>query len=207
MTVTAERTQQNDRVGLSILALGIVLGAEALRLVILSQLRWKLGYPETYAVQGLLFTIVYLVYGGVLVWRGRTLLRRLTAPLLLLAPWLFDSFWLVVNFLQARGSFDLTYGEWWSWLIRIQTVITVVCLVTAWGVSRRRGWLWLVGLVVPVVLTLVWTQWSWRLFQNLIGTEFVFDVVSTVSNVGIPILGILVCWGVEALSRSARADG
>lgn len=37
-----------------------------------------------FAVQGVSITLVILTYAGVLIWRGRTLVRRLTAPLLVL---------------------------------------------------------------------------------------------------------------------------
>lgn len=201
MTVTAERT---DRVGLSVVAAVVVVAAEAMRLVLLSRLEWELGYPESYAVRGVLFTLVYLLYAGVLVWRGRTLVRRFTAPLLLLVPWFFDSFWLVANFIEARGSFGLPHGEWWLWVIRLQMVVTVLCLVAAWGVARRRGFLWLVGLVVPAVLMLVWMRWSERVWETLVGPAYVFELFTIVSTVAIPLIGCLVCWGVEALSRTAR---
>ncbi|MFD7072646.1 hypothetical protein ACFV9G_00430 [Nocardioides sp. NPDC059952] len=201
MTVTAERT---DRVGLSVVAAVVVVAVEAARLLLLDRFRWELGYPETYAVQGVLFTLVYLTYAAVLVWRGRTFVRRITAPLLLLVPWLFDSFWLVMSFLMARGPFDLPSGEWWLWMIRLQMVVTVLCLTAAWGIARRRGYLWLVGLVVPGVLMLVWIRWADRAWETLGGQPVVSDLFMMVSTVAIPLIGCLACWGVEALSRTAR---
>jgi hypothetical protein len=200
----AEISERTDRVGLSVVAVVIVAGVEALRLVLLSRLQWELGHPEIYAFQGVLFTLVYLVYAAVLVWRGRTFLRRVTAPLLLVVPWFFDSFWLVANFLQARGSFDLPHGEWWLWVIRLQMVVTVLCLVAAWGIARRQGFLWLVGLIVPAVLMMVWITWSGRVWESMVGDTFVTDLFMMVSNVAIPLVGCLACWGVEALSRTAR---
>lgn len=201
MTETSERT---DRVGLSVVAAVVVAVAEALRLVLLSRLQWELGHPEIYAFRGVLFTLVYLTYAAVLVWRGRTLVRRITAPLLVLVPWLFDTFWLIVSFLMARGSFDMPDGEWWLWMIRLQMVITVLCLTAAWGVARRRGFLWLAGLVVPGLLMIVWIRWADRVWVTMGGQPVVSDLFVMVSTVAIPLVGCLVCWGIEALSRTVR---
>lgn len=198
MTATAEKP---DRVGLSILAAVIVIAAEIVRLVILSQIRWKLGYPEQFAVEGVLFTLVYLTYAAALIWRGRTLLRRLVAPLLLIPAWLFDCYWLVADFLQARGSFELPHGEWWLWVVRFLVVFITVCLVAAWGLARRSGFLWLIGLIVPVVLTIVWLKWSWRLYEALAGEIYLYDLIAGVPTVVITLLGCLACWGIDALTR------
>lgn len=192
---------QADRVRLSVVGAAIVVAAEILRLVLVGRLRWELGYPEMTVVEGVLFTLVYMTYAGVLVWRGRTLVRRLVAPLLVLPAWLFDSFWLVVGFVQDRSSFDLPSGEWWLWVIRFVLVITTVCLVVAWGVARRRGFLWLIGLLVPVVLMIAWLKWWETLYVRLDGDIFVLDLVAIIPTVLIPLLGCLACWGIEALSR------
>ncbi|GGU13794.1 hypothetical protein [Nocardioides albus] len=198
MTATAEKP---DRVGLSVVAAVVVIAAEIVRLVILSQIRWELGYPEEYAVEGVLFTFVYLTYAAMLIWRGRSIVRKLLAPLLLVPSWLFDCYWLVADFLQARGSFDLPLGEWWLWVVRFLVVFITVCLVAAWGVARRRGVLWLLGLVVPVLLTIAWLKWSWRLYEALAGEIFVYDLIAVVPTVVITLLGCLACWGVEALTH------
>ncbi|MEU0312938.1 hypothetical protein [Nocardioides sp. NPDC006273] len=198
MTATAEKP---DRVGLSALAAVIVIAAEIVRLVVLSQIRWKIGYPEEFAVEGVLFTLTYLTYAAMLVWRGRTLLRRLTAPLLLVPGWLFDCYWLVADFLRARGSFEPPHEEWWLWLVRFLAVFITVCLVAAWGVARRTGFLWLIGLIVPAVLMFAWLEWSWRLYRALSGEIFIYDLVAVVPTVVITLLGCLACWGVEALTR------
>jgi hypothetical protein len=198
MTTTAEKP---DRVGLSIVAAVIVIAAEILRLILLSRIRWELGYPEKFAVEGLLFTVVYLAYAAVLIWRGRTLVRRLTAPLLLIPAWLFDCYWLVIDFLYARGSFELPHGEWLSWVVRFVFVFATVCLVAAWGVARRRGFLWLTGLLVPVVLAIAWFKWSWRLYPRSFDDVIVYDLMAAIPTVVIPLLGCLACWGIEASSR------
>ena len=200
----AEISERTDRVGLSVVAVVIVAGAEALRLVLLSRLQWELGHPEIYAFRGVLFTLVYLTYAAVLVWRGRTFVRRVTAPLLLLVPWIFDTLWLIASFLMARGAIDLPVGEWWLWMIRLQMVITVLCLTAAWGIARRRGILWLVGLVVPGVLMIGWIGWADRAWETLGGPLVVSDLFMMVSTVAIPLVECLACWGVEALSRTAR---
>ncbi|NYI76848.1 hypothetical protein [Nocardioides panzhihuensis] len=198
MTAAAERP---DRVGLSVVAAVIVIAAEIARLVVLSQIRWEIGYPGEFAVEGVLFTLVYLTYAAVLVWRGRSLVRKLTAPLLLVPGWLYACYWLVAAFLQARGSFELPHGEWLLWVVRFLVVFITVCLVAAWGVARRRGFLWLIGLIVPVVLTIAWLKWSWRLYEAIAGEIFVYDLVAAVPTVVITLLGCLACWGVEALTR------
>ena len=203
-TVTAERTDRADRVGLSVLAAAVVVVAEALRLVLVSRLEWKLDYPERHAVQGVLFTLVYLTYAGLLIWRGRTLVRRVAAPLLLIVPWLFASFWLVVNVLYARGSIELPDGEWWLWLVRLQTAISVVFLVAAWGIARRRGFLWLIGLAVTALLGWVWVRAAAMVFEGLTGQMLVFDLYAIVSSVAIPLIGCLVCWGIEVLARAVQ---
>lgn len=182
----------------------VVVAVEAARLVLLSRLQWELGYPEIYAFQGVLFTLIYLTYAAALVWRGRTIVRRIAAPLLLVVPWLFDCFWLVVSFLMARGPLDLPNGEWWLWMIRLQMVVTVLCVAAAWGIARRRGLLWLVGLIVPGVLMMAWIRWADRAWETLGGQPVVSDLFMMVSTVAIPLIGCLVCWGVEALSRVAR---
>lgn len=197
-TVPAEKT---DRFQLSVLAAVLVVGAEILRLLILELTRWEFGYPEVFAVRGVLFTLVYLTYAAVLVWRGRTLLRRLAAPLILLPAWLVDVFWLVAGFLDARNSIELPTGEWWLWVTRFLTVAAAVCLVAAWGVARRRGFWWLIGLLVPVVLTLVWFKWAWRIYPALPSGPLAVDLFTTVLTVAVPLLGCLVCWGIEAVSR------
>ncbi|NGN91271.1 hypothetical protein G5C66_00775 [Nocardioides sp. KC13] len=198
MTTTAERT---DRVGLSVVAVVIVLAAEVVRSVVMDRLRWEVGYPEMFAVQGASMTLVLMAYAAVLIWRGRTLVRRLTAPLLVLPTWLSQMSVLVVLFMLTRGPVDLVRTEWWMVLTRVLFVISVVCPVVAWGVARRRGTLWLIGLLVPVGLAVGWLAGRSRLDASLPPQALSTDLVLTASVLVIPILGCLACWGIEALSR------
>lgn len=185
----------------------IVIAAEIVRLVVLSQIRWEIDYPEEFAVKGVLFTLVYLTYAAMLIWRGRSLVRKLTAPLLLAPGWLYACYWLVAGFLSARGSFELPREEWLQWVIRFMAVFITVCLVAAWGVARRRGFLWLIGLIVPAVLTLAWLKWSWRLYEAIAGEIFVYDLVVAFPTVVITLLGCLACWGIETLTRRRASTG
>lgn len=198
MTATAE---QADGVGLSVVAAVIVVGAELVRTVIMDQLRWEIDYPEMVAVQGVSLTLVLLTYAAVLIWRGRTLARRLTAPLLVLPPWLSQVFLLVILFMLTRGPVDLVYSDWWLVLNRTLFLVLVVCPVAAWGVARRRGSLWMIGLLVPAALGVGWLVGRPRLDTSLPPQSLSTDLVMGASVVVIPILGCLACWGIEALSR------
>lgn len=202
MTAT---TGQGDRVGLSVVAAAIVVGAELVRSVIMDRLRWEVDYPEMFAVQGVSITLVLLTYAAVLIWRGRTLVRRLAAPLLVLPPWLSQVFLLVVLFMLTRGPVDLVFSDWWLVLNRALFVISVVCPVAAWGVARRRGSLWLIGLLVPAALAVGWLAGRSRLDSSLPPQSLSADLVIGASVMAIPILGCLACWGIEALARSARS--
>lgn len=204
MTAKAGR---RDRVGLSVVAAVIVVVAELVRVVIMDRLRWEIGYPEMFAVQGVSYTLVLLTYAAVLIWRGRTLVRRLTAPLLVLPSWLSQVFLLVVLFMATRGSVDLVFSDWWLVLNRALFVLLVVCPVAAWGVARRRGSLWLIGLLVPVALAVGWlagrSRWDFSLPPQSLST----DLVMGASVLVIPILGCLACWGIEALSSRRVRSG
>lgn len=201
MAATAE---QGDRVGLSVVGVAIVVGAELARSVIMDRLRWEIDYPEMFAVQGVSLTLVLLMYVAVLIWRGRTLVRRLTAPLLVLPPWLSQVFLLVIFFMLTRGQVDLVYSDWWAVLNRSLFVVSVVCPAAAWGVARRRGSLWTVGLLVPAALAVGWLAWRSRLDSSLPPQSLVGDLVVGASVLVIPILGCVACWGIEALSRRTR---
>jgi hypothetical protein len=76
------------------------------------------------------------------------------------------------------------------------TVIITVCVV-AWGLARRQGWLWLIGLL-PAVIVIGLAQIWW-----VPNHEVAHWYDSWVVNVGVFTLGCLLCWGVERLTRGS----
>jgi hypothetical protein len=69
--------------------------------------------------------------------------------------------------------------------------IIITAFVAAWGLARRQGWLWLLGLL-PALIVIGLTQLWW------VPTHHVRDWYDPwFVKVGVFTLGCLICWGVE----------
>ena len=78
--------------------------------------------------------------------------------------------------------------------------IIVTGFVAAWGLARRQGWLWLLGLLPAlIVIGLAWLWW--------VPTHHVRDWYDPwFVKVGVFTLGCLICWGVERFERGSRSE-
>jgi hypothetical protein len=86
-----------------------------------------------------------------------------------------------------------------SWLVNSTTFLFVV----AWGISRRRHALWLVGLV-PALIVSVLLAWAYNsgTFWDALGEGAIWFVSAAAWYAAIG-LGCLACWGFDVVGRGS----
>jgi peptidoglycan/LPS O-acetylase OafA/YrhL len=89
------------------------------------------------------------------------------------------------------------------WADRVLTVVIFVLLVSAWGISRRRRLLWVIGLVPALVIAI--------LLAALYASDLLYDTFTDVWIVywgfwvGAFLLCSVICWGFDALASATNA--
>lgn len=165
--------------------------------------RWReLGRSMWVAelVAGLLLCIPY---GLVLLMWGRTLARSLggagvavaTALYLATAQWGFERF----VFERNGGDFSASLAHTYQWVILLGPALLVPL---AWGIARRSGTAWLIGLVAgPAVAAILHelelhNDW-WN--QHVVFDEHAYHWVLQAAVFVAPfVAGALACWAIDA---------
>ncbi|WP_328354339.1 hypothetical protein OG976_23395 [Mycobacterium sp. NBC_00419] len=90
-------------------------------------------------------------------------------------------------------------SSWWVWAFRC-SYASLVLVVAAWGIARRRGVGWVLGLAPTggLVVLVVW------FYEHHSGGPLNWLAVWSI-DIGVLVLGCLLCWGSERLFRGGRA--
>lgn len=90
-------------------------------------------------------------------------------------------------------------SNWWVWGFRC-SYASLVVFVASWGMARRQGIGWVSGLV-PTAGLVVLALWFYEHHSG----EPMSWVPIWVIDIGVLVLGCLLCWGCERLFRGGRA--
>lgn len=156
-----------------------------------------------YWIFGISFVALGIVPLGYLFVVGRGSLGRYLGGGLIAAAILLAVVRVTVVSLVGRASW-LTYLGW------VIGFLTVVLVVTGWGIARRDGRLWTLSIPVGI---LCWALWTFLLSSTLIGylpyrsgvvTRFL--VLTLPSILVIYVIPIAIGWGLELLGRAASSN-
>lgn len=146
------------------------------------------------ALASFAFVVVVLV-------RGRGVTRRLVGSALALAAALIGLVDLLVINLVLERTLTLNVGRI-SLIAEVTGYVSVTLAALAWGIARRRGLLWLVG--VPVAPALSWYVGEHlvpRLYESWDRPSFLMAATLTMLWFAVPLAAMVAGWLLDLLQR------
>ncbi len=201
-------------VGLSaVVAVGIVVGWLAYDYWVLPRLNahllaWDVVYERSWLVTLTFVLLGYLPFAAVLLLWGRTPARRLGGALIALATagYVWGLYQVFRNYVWGEHASNTSVRVYaWAALL----VAPTLCAL-AWGVARRWGRFWVVGLLVaPAVaellreLALRWEWWRTHLIVPPVEHQLMHELVVVAPIVA----ACLTCWLIDRFElRRAATD-
>ena len=211
----ARRRGQSTLVS-AVVAIGVIVGWLAYDRWVYPHIVQRLVEVETLRTRWYLFTLVdamvrwFAPYALVLLLWGRTSRRRVGAALCAIATGVYV--WgLYVTFDKwvwgdSATAAQATVYQWANLLV----MSTGVAL--AWGIARRWGRIWMIGLVVAPVLAAVTRELAihsaWWRTHLLFDHDVSHDLTRNVVFIAPSVIAAVVCWLIDAgTTRSAANPG
>lgn len=163
--------------------------------------QWESTTDLNHWLRTAIWAIAPLLFAAVVLIRGRRLWRGLLGALIALAAALSGLLLNVLINLQNDDVIDPLSPGQIDRIADVTSYLSVGLMVLAWGVARRRGLLWLVGLL-PVA-PLVWGagRIADEVFAQADGLTVWLGLTSVAVYTGATLIAGVACWLLDVLQR------
>jgi hypothetical protein len=197
----------------AVVAVGVVVGWLAYDYWVLPRLyshvlTWAVVDQRWWLVNLTFVLLGYLPFAAALLLWGRTPARRVASALIALgtAGYVWGLYQVFSNYVWGDNASNASVRVYtWAALL----VAPTLCAL-AWGVARRWGRLWVVGLlvapVVAVVLRELDLRWAWW-HTHLIAPRGDHQLMNEIVVVLPIVAAALTCWGIDEVELRRAATG